>query len=244
MLYREYAPDPLLSAHIDAYWTLTHTQEDVQQQIILPDGCMDIIFNFGATCKTSSGSQTLQQGRTYLVGTMTRFTGTEMPPGTDLLGIRFRPASIQQFFSFGTICEITDQTIGIQSPFDFDGDPRSKPSSQFLNNFLGRRMSSSRNEFRQVIDVCIAARGLISVKQLAAHCCISLRQLERKFLQQTGIHPKQFISIIRNRAAMAAIKSKKADTTLLEIALDFGFYDHAHLSNEIKKFSGRVPSAI
>jgi AraC-like DNA-binding protein len=81
----------------------------------------------------------------------------------------------------------------------------------------------------------------LQVNDIAERYAISPRQLERKFKQQIGVSPQTFINVLRNRAALAAIK-KRNNCSLLKIALEYGYYDHAHLSKEIKRFTGAAPS--
>ena len=40
------------------------------------------------------------------------------------------------------------------------------------------------------------------------------------------------------------IKERGADSSLLEIAFETGYYDHAHLANAIKKYTGLQPSQL
>jgi hypothetical protein len=41
---------PALSNYVDAYWTATGSSKTVTVEKILPDGCVDIIFNVGNDC--------------------------------------------------------------------------------------------------------------------------------------------------------------------------------------------------
>lgn len=249
MQYKEYIPHSSLLGHIDAYWTLRHQQGLPLQQSILPDGCVDLILNFGTDCKTNFGKQTLHAGRSYFVGTMTSFTRTEMSEGADLLGIRFRPAAFRHFFRFDAMDQLADQTIEteqLSKAINFSAFNASSPETLLpaLNQYFAGRITSLRDSLRSLTDFIIQSNGLITVQQLATQCNISVRQLERRFKQQTGIHPRQFINVIRNRAAIEAIRKRSKTTDLLDIALDYGFYDHAHLSKEIKKFAGVTPSSL
>ncbi|QNL48721.1 AraC family transcriptional regulator [Olivibacter sp. SDN3] len=45
-----------------------------------------------------------------------------------------------------------------------------------------------------------------------------------------------------HRLALSKIKRNKGQKNLLDIAFDCGYYDHAHLSNEIKRYTGLAPS--
>lgn len=240
MKYREFTPHPSLADHIDAYWTLTNYTGAAQQRI-LPDGCVDIILNLGEDCYTDSGNVRIENGKTVLVGPMTRFNLTDIPSGVALTGIRFRPGGFLKFFRFSSLSSIRDNTIGLEPACSPDLHHLVKKGWPYLDAFFTSRYEQNNSSLDPVISDIRSLNGQVKIPQLAARHFISVKQLERKFSEQLGVTPKQFINIVRNRAALQAIRSKGHDTTMLDIAIGFGYYDHAHLSNEIKKFSGVPP---
>jgi AraC-like DNA-binding protein len=68
--------------------------------------------------------------------------------------------------------------------------------------------------------------------------------LERHFRRHLGIGPKEFINFTRYLSAVRNIRRDYARKTLLDIAFDCGYYDHAHLTNEIRKYAGVSPSQL
>ncbi|WP_439346033.1 DUF6597 domain-containing transcriptional factor [Vacuolonema iberomarrocanum] len=52
MNYQTFKPHPDLAALVKCYWTLeAPAQKEVQRQIILPDGCMEMAFILGDDIK-------------------------------------------------------------------------------------------------------------------------------------------------------------------------------------------------
>lgn len=241
MKYREYLPYPSLRDHIDAYWTLAHEEGEQLQQRILPDGCVDIILNPGEDCYTDSGNVKIENGKTVLVGSMTRFNLTSIPQGAFLTGIRFRPGGFLKFFRYGPLSAVTDRTVPLEPALGPDLNLLIKKGNDYLNSFFLSRYDAGNELLEPVLRDIVSVNGQVKVSQLAARHYITVKQMERKFAAQLGLTPKQFINIIRNRAALQAIRKKDAAATLLDIALDFGYYDQAHLSNEIRKFTGIPP---
>src|SRR5262245_34290347 len=111
MKYSQVNPGKSLTSYIDAYWTVNGDSANTVTEKILPDGCIDIIFNLGSDCITDNGASNMQSEKVYLVGTMTRFKETLMHSGTKLVGVRFKPAGFSAFYKFASLHEITDQTI-------------------------------------------------------------------------------------------------------------------------------------
>lgn len=69
-----------------------------------------------------------------------------------------------------------------------------------------------------------------------------IRQLERNFKKHIGLSPKEYSNIIRFQNALSLIKNE--NRSLLDIALECGYYDHSHLVNEIKRNTGFPPSQL
>jgi|SRR6185437_5454862 len=117
MIYRQFTPHSGLRDYIDAYWTAKGDGKELRTERVLPDGCVDIIFNLGGNCLTDNGNYTMQNEKIYLVGTMTSFKESCMDPETNLLGIRFKPGAFAAFFKFSSLHEITDHTIEFEKNF-------------------------------------------------------------------------------------------------------------------------------
>ena len=73
---------------------------------------------------------------------------------------------------------------------------------------------------------------------------VTARQLERSFKYYTGVSPKEFINQERFRYALQAIRHKQPGQDLADVALACGYYDQAHLSNEIRRYTGEMPSRL
>lgn len=99
-----------------------------------------------------------------------------------------------------------------------------------------------RHPMLSIISCIYQRHGQVSVDAVAKEFFITHRQLERGFKQYVGIAPKTFINLVRCFHAMAMIRQHSGSKSLLDIALDCGYYDHAHLTNEIKKYTGLTPS--
>src|SRR5579859_2117062 len=109
MSYQSITPDISLSPFIDAYWTVrTGDTAAAPAQRILPDGCVDIIFNLGSPVTVDESGTVpestvpeptvLESGKAYLIGTMTRPSLPVMGAGGYLAGIRFKPAAFSSFY--------------------------------------------------------------------------------------------------------------------------------------------------
>ena len=244
MSYQQFTPHAELAPYIDAYWQVTGDGTTSATHRILPDGCVDIIVNLGADLSSDTGDLFMKNEKGYLIGTMTRYKDTIIKAGTHLAGIRFKPAAFSHFYQYASQHEFANKTIEFEKkltpaihtyPRDFTGS---------LDRFFLDRLLPVRESLFPMIRAIYQSRGQISVVALAQSDYSSIRKLERSFKQHIGVSPKEFINFVRYQFALQHIRKDYATKSLMDIALDGGYYDHAHLANEIKKHSGFVPSEL
>lgn len=242
MSYKQFKPHPALVDYIDAFWVVEEQQ--FSKTTILPDNCVDLIFNLGDDCKTEQGVLTMQSGRSYLVGTMTASSQSFLHSDNKLIGVRFKPAAFSSFYSFTSLKEVTDRAIEFEQSLAPDLLRIEQHSFSYLNKFFLDRLTHPKHNLSAVIKDIQTANGQVSIDSLAKSNHITTRQLERNFQRHIGISPKEFANITRFRHALSKIKNNMAEDSLLSIAFDCGYYDHAHLTNEIKRYTGLTPSLL
>lgn len=244
MLYTEIAPHPVLAPYIDAYWSVQSAGQARSVGKILPDGCVDIIFNLGEDMGD------MKNGRAYLVGAMTTPIESHVSPGTRLLGIRFKPAAFWAFYSFSSLHEITDDNVECDKALAPDlmlggtvRDPgRMKDASEGLDKFFLERLARPKHALFPLLEDIRMHRGLVRVEELAQRHFITVRQMERNFRYYIGISPKEFLNQERFRYTLQRVNRRQPGESLFDIALECGYYDHSHLTNEIKRYTGETPS--
>lgn len=240
-LYNEIKPVGFLSDHIDAYWTVVCGGESEQQQRVLPDGCLDLIIGLDGECTTGDDNIILRSGHTYLIGAMDRYQLSTMSGHVRLVGIRFNPGRINQFFRLGPLRELTNRV----DMFDYRRAPDvgklRREGFNYLDNWLERHFDRRFNPVEGVINDVLACNGRIAVRELAERHFMTQRQLERVFNYWVGLGPKVFADIVRVRYVLNQIK-KAPRRSLLSLAVEAGYYDHAHLSNAVKRYTGYTPT--
>jgi AraC-like DNA-binding protein len=86
----------------------------------------------------------------------------------------------------------------------------------------------------------------ITVSKLAAATHVSVKTMERRFLQNVGISPKMFCKIIRFQNAVKEIQYKHKDskTKVSSVSLASGYYDQSHFVKEARHFTGLPPKKM
>lgn len=248
MPYKEFKPSKGLEHIVDSYWFFS-SSEPLKNEKILPDGCMDIIFNFGAL--TSS----IATGSIGISGMMTRFSDKEFDKNTDLFGVRFKSGMLSELTAY-PLFEIKNRTIEasiIIPELKFEIIEQLKELKYIekkvqlidrqLIKILSAKSASNDGLVLSVIESIHNSAMPMSIESIAKSHCISLRQFERKFKHQVGVTAKEYDRIVRFNKAKNNIKLQK-DKSLLHIALDNGYFDHSHLTNEFKRLTGQPPSAF
>jgi AraC-like DNA-binding protein len=244
MHYGQTKPDGVLTGYIDAFWTASGDGRNLLSEKILPDGCVDIILNFGDNCKTDDGNCTIKTEKAYLVGPMKRFKTVQMSPETNLIGIRFKPGAFSSFYKFASLHEVTDVTIELEKDLSPNLKSTDQNVTRNLNRFFEGRLTPPKHTLFPIISDIQICKGNISVSDLASRHFITTKQLERNFRHYIGMSPKEFINLTRFRFVLPAIQDKTCEKSLSAIAFEHGFYDHAHLSKEVRRYTGAVPSQL
>lgn len=255
MRYREIPPKAPLNRVVECFWTLEGEAQPgtPKPERILPDGCVELILNFGAEFSQHSDNGPQLQPRNFLVGQMTGPIVISPTGLVELLGIRFHPGGTLPFLRV-PLHEITDQIVEVGSLSNrlereligATAECSSLPQKisaveKLLTNYL-----NNNNKYDSWLTtlVCriVDSRGLVSVDQLASDAGVSSRQLERRFLREVGVGPKLLGRIIRFQQVFHAVEH--CNTAWAEIAIECGYYDQAHLIRDFNQFAQQTPAVL
>ena len=122
MNYCEIKPRYPLSRFVECFWTLESDAPATNTERILPDGCVELILNFGAEFSQHCEGRQQLQPRNFLVGQMTGPILISPTGAVQLIGIRFHPGGTLPFLRL-PLYEITDQVVelgGLSSRLERD----------------------------------------------------------------------------------------------------------------------------
>lgn len=244
MIYKQAIPHYALADYIDCFWSIEGAGSEMHVERIFPDGSPGLVLNVGGECTTDNGLVIMQPGRSYLVGAMTAYKETYLNEKHHLIGVCFKPGAFSQFYNYLPLSEITDQTIELEKKLAPDTSKMKALSFAELNAFFLKRLNTPKQDLSATVKFIKEAKGQITVDALAQKKHTTTRQLERDFQKHIGITPKEFINITRFQHVLSAITHYKKNKSLLDIAIEHGYYDHAHLTNEVKRYTGRPPSEL
>jgi AraC-like DNA-binding protein len=188
---------------------------------------------------------------------MTAYGVISSEPSSLLTGIRFKPGGFYALFgqtmetSVDAVIEFPEKELGALL-LEAEG------MSLRLDRWFGDRAALEggrpwdKYDFAVLRERMVDSGGQISVDALAQGMHVSSRTLERIFKENVGIPPKEFLRIVRFQEVLKRLRQAggkdgtpaPADESLLRIAFELGYYDHAHLTNEFKKYAGILPSEL
>lgn len=83
-----------------------------------------------------------------------------------------------------------------------------------------------------------------SVEALAKSLNVSAPTLRRSFAAKNGLSPKRWLILHRIDKILRDPRLSDTDSSLAELAAEYGYCDQAHLTREMMRFAGTSPSVI
>lgn len=177
-----------------------------------------------------------------IVGAQTQGDTQTLLGESRLFGITFKPGGLTFFHRCDPMDRMADKVHGCDRSQFPDPCGIFRHPTSFLDRFYLERLKPPRFSLIEVVERIEQREGRIRMDDLMREHCTTARQLERQFKQQIGITPKEFIDLTRFNRAFDVVQREGSTRSLMEIAWDCGYYDHAHLANAFRKHLGRPPT--
>jgi AraC-like DNA-binding protein len=255
MFYSVYKPSEALSSFISFYWILEMDSSLAfsAKQRIIPNGCVELIFHFGDRLNTIFPDQKPEkQPQSLISGQSTKFYDVEQSGKTGMLSILFKPHGARMFFDL-PISEITNQNVDLnllgrqfapelteKIALACNHETRITIIEDYLISKLTEQHLYNSQRLARTIEVINRYKGLVGVAELASIACLSHKQYDRIFYDFVGLHPKEFLKIVRLQYVFHHHKHKQNES-LTGLAYACGYYDQAHFVNDFKSLTGLTP---
>src|SRR5919204_1220997 len=237
--YREFAPSPPLHPLVACRWLREPPQDDpADSTLILPDGCVDLIWRDGAL---------------LVAGLDSAARRSPVRPGAPIAGVRLRPGVAGAVFGMPA-SELLDLQVPLQDVLGPDtaefrerlAAARGHDAEHLLPEGLVAAAVSDRSPDPLVLA---ATRRLgfpgSRVNQLADALGISERHLRRRFHQSVGYGPKTLDRILRFRRLVSQASGVSAgEVDLARLAADLGYADQAHMTRDCVRLTGMPPTRL
>ena len=248
MRYAEYPPSPRCAGVVDRYWFLEGHGHGAPEPIF-PDGRIEIVFHFGDPFERHHPHGAIErQGLALMVGQMREPICIAPRGRAGVAGIRLRPSAGRAIAgcradeisgSFVDVEAICGSTALLRERLIEASDDRARVA--LLESWLQRWVVKTPS---QAVDAAVAAitsrRGIVELPAVAGAAGISVRQLERRFLEDVGLAPKMFARLVRLQSALRGIAN---GWPLADVAIACGYYDQAHMARDFNRLAETSPAA-
>ena len=202
----------------------THTPSGGGQARVLPDGCMDLLWNEGR--QLVAGPDT----RAHLGGGPGAWAGVRFRPGVApaLLGVpahalRDRRADLSDLWPAAEVRRLTARVNAADDP------------ARGLEDLALRLTAGTTPPDPLLGRVAAALDAGRPVAATADELGLGARQLHRRSLAAFGYGPKTLARILRMRRALALARRR---VPFAETAARTGYADQAHLAREMRALTG------
>lgn len=232
MIYQRFTPAPALAPFVECFWYLRRSDTGGGVERILPDGCMELIFNLGAPFRVVDDSAVRRtQPHALLVGQLTRRLLIEPTGAAEILAARFTPTGAAAFFPFG-LNEIADGHAAVDAlgaaARELEGRLRDAgTTARRLRLLEGALQAWRRHDVPHRVSGAVqrlrAGGGQVRVAAVATEFSVTPRQLERDFTRWVGVSPKQFSRLMRFQRVFRALEA--GDARWADVAAECGYCD-------------------
>jgi AraC-like DNA-binding protein len=246
MKYKEYQPHRSLMEHVSCFWTLEHAYTpDHPAEDVTPDAFIELILNFGSPYRLHDR----EMPRAILMGLLKKPLRFHCDGTVNLVATRFfawgalpllAPQADQRGSLATTLGREWDELASRIEPAVRADDHAAAVS--ILENHLAEKLLTATvpaDTIRTAAQMLLARHGQVRITELAEHCGLSTRQLQRQF-QDAGLSPKALARAIRFEAIRKRLMFDP-DQSLTALAHEFDYTDQAHFIKDFRDFADRAP---
>lgn len=254
MNYQTFKPHKDLEAIVKFYWTLVVPFDSKnQKQKIVPDGCIEMTFNFGDKIKRYiSENDFILNPNAVVMGQRTKSYYILPIGNVDTFAICFYPIGFVNFVNTPLeglvdketpIAELFGQVEANELQQNINQAINTQHRIEIVEAFLLKKLNEKAtisNIVKSTVDTLLKTNGSTSISTILKDDTSKRRQMERHFKKQIGISPKQLGKVIRLQATLHMMLNQKAET-LTDIAYENEYFDQNHFIKDFKDLVGITP---
>jgi AraC-like DNA-binding protein len=250
MNFTTFQPDQSISLFVKNIWTFEEQGQD--QKTVLPffaDGYPGLMFQ-----ETENGLFVSPHNKKmpvlFLYGQTIKPIELVIDGAYKLIVFQLYPFVLKNFFNVNAR-DINDGCYDLQQlPNGRETIDKLQVNDQWstridtITALLFEKFQSKKDvldlQVRQAIQLILDNRGQLPVSQICEKINLTKRTFERRFLNEVGISPKQFSTVIQFSQSLEQI-SVKDYTRLTDVVYNNGFADQSHFIRVFKAFTGKTP---
>jgi AraC-like DNA-binding protein len=230
--FRRLAPAPALAPFVELYWFIDWDLTTSFEQHVVSHPAVNIVI----TQPTRDGPVSAE-----IAGVGRGLFSIKLAGRGWVRGAQFRPGGFRPFHG-RSVAELTDRSIPLP-PVPIDPDAPDPVAAEALDRFLlsyDPQLDETTARAISLVDELRHNRSLTRVDHFAEYAGLSVRALQRLFLDCVGVSPKWVI--LRYRV-QEAIERAGPDVSWADLAAELGYSDQAHLVRDFTATIGVSPTA-
>lgn len=238
--YAEVDPAASLRAHFKCLWYHRMPDDANIPIAVVPDGCVDILWTDGKL-------KVAGPDRTAVIETIA--------PGSTIVGLRFQPTAAVNWLR-SPMWELVNRRVALEDFWggearrlaDWIGEAGTPGQiARRLQLGMGRiaaRIDPPDPQMKAVFAFCDPVNPANhSVTSMSERLGVSVRTLRRRCHHVFGYGPKTLERILRFQRFLT-LASRGKEIGMASFAMEAGYSDQAHLSREVRCFSGLSPRTV
>jgi len=255
MNFQTFIPDKSISLFVKTIWLFENDDKTIQTNLpFFADGYPGLMFQ-----QTDNGLTVKPHAKKmpplFLYGQTIKPITMDIKGSYTLLIFQLYPFVLKSLFnvipqSINDNCYYLDDSMGTdinaftkQLLTHKDVQQRINAITELLLSFFEKKKQNLDYKIKQAIESIIQTKGQENISSIAEKLKLNIRTFERRFLNETGLKPKQFAKIIQFQASLNQLTVEDF-TKLTDIVYQNGFSDQSHFIRVFKAFTGKTPKAF
>lgn len=254
MRWTQRVPGSALSEWVARLWYAAEDRSGRTRERLLPRGTVELVIELGPErASIIERDRQIDVDPVSVVGAASRPFVLERPNRSETIGVVFRPGGTiallgvaadeltRSVLPLGLLwgaaaAELRERAATATGPDEKLAAVEAVLIGQLRDVERARRYEPAMAAMFRIA----AAPERCRIADLSAGLGISRRRLEETFRATAGLSPKRFQRLWRFRHALERIDDR-TDAGWATFALERGYYDQAHFSNEFRHHSGLAP---
>ncbi|MDJ1504718.1 helix-turn-helix domain-containing protein [Xanthocytophaga agilis] len=255
MNFQTIVPDKSIALFVKTIWVFENIDSDIKTNLpFFADGYPGLLFQ-----QTANGlivnPHKKQMPVLFLYGQTLHPIEMEIDGTYQLIIYQLYPFVLKSFFGV-TPRSINDNCYDLAQLKEFDTptftkqllacselSQRIEALTSFLYQMFQLKKQSLDLTIRQVIEKIVLTKGQEPIRAIAEELELNPRTLERRFVSETGLLPKQFAQIIQFQLSLEQLTIKDYNK-LTDIVYENGFADQSHFIRVFKAYTGKTPKVF
>ena len=255
MNFQTYIPNNSISLFVKTIWVFENDDKNIQTNLpFFADGYPGLMFQ-----QTDNGLKVKPHNKKmpalFLYGQTIKPITLDIKGSYTLVIFQLYPFVLKSLFnvipqSINDNCYYLDDAMGININSFINQLLSYKNVQQKINaitelllSFFEKKKQNLDYKIKQAIESIIQTKGQENISSIAEKLKLNIRTFERRFLNETGLKPKQFAKIIQFQASLEQLTVEDF-TKLTDIVYQNGFSDQSHFIRVFKAFTGKTPKAF